>query len=167
MEISTLILCLYQVMYSYIYMENYDKAIEEAKEMLRAKITRHGEHSTWAADGHATMGLFYALSSDFSKSIESFITSYTLYKDINGPDNPWTATQQLFLSFSLQIAGQTDESATHFYSAFSKLSNRNIKQDFYASQLILRYITFFKNAYPNDLKNKIDILREAGIVPEG
>lgn len=150
---------LYNTMYSYVDLGEYETAIELGKEMRYAKITRHGEHSVWAAEGHATMGLFYFLSGDFSKSIESFDTSYRLFEDVNGHDDPWTITQRLLLSFSLQKNGQTDLSSHHFYRALSMLNHESFEQDHKAFDLLHLYVKHMKNRYPGDLNEKLDRLR--------
>ncbi|NBC25564.1 MAG: protein kinase [Bacteroidetes bacterium] len=150
---------IFSVMYSYIYLEEYGNAIEFAEQLLHAKITRHGKHSYWAASGHATLGLVHFLKGDFSTSVQSFDTSYTLYRDIYGDDHPWTVTLQILLSFSHQKNGQTDVSSQHFQQAFAIVNQEEFEEDYAASKLLHHYIRHIKSKYPGDLDEKLDRLR--------
>lgn len=155
----------YNQLFLFLEMGDYERAMELSEPMMHGKITRHGEQSEMAADGYSIKALIFFLMGDFKQASENFETSYLTYQNLLGPDNQWTLLQQLMLSFSLQLEGKTEESATHFYRAFSKFSSESIELDFFASEKVQQYIAYLESAYPNELENKIEILREAGLVP--
>lgn len=157
---------LYNVMYSYIYMEEFDKAIELAYMMLDAKITRHGTNSTWEAEGHGTLGLFYFLSGDFKTSTQYFETSFSIFKNLEGNENPWTVTFQLLLSFSLQLGEETQKSAAHFQSALAKLQDPAFEADYNSTNLLIKYAEQMANRYPNELDEKLNQLRRADFLAQ-
>lgn len=156
----------YNQLYLFLEMGEFERALELSVPMMHGKITRHGEQSEMAADGYSIKALIFFLMGDFEQASDYFETSYLIYRNLLGPNDQWTLLQQLFLSFSLQLEGESDKSATNFYHAFSKLSSESVELEFFADEKLQQYITYFDNTYPDKLKNKIDILREAGLVPD-
>lgn len=156
----------YNQLFLFLEMGEYERAFELSIPMMHGKISRHGVKSEMAADGYSIKALIFFMMGDFEQASENFRTSYLTYLDLLGPENQWPLLQQLFLSFSLQLEGKSDESKTYFYRAFSKLRSENMELDFFATDKLQQYVTFFESAYPDRLGTKIGILREHGLVPE-
>jgi len=147
------------VMYLFVHQKDYERAIEAGKDMLYAKITRHGEHSHMAAQGHASLGLFYYLAGKYDEAIKEFETSHSIFKDLLGPNHQWTVNQIVFLALTKLNSEQETEGNELFKSAVSRFDSQQVTYDFFAHGNLEHYIQHFEENTDRSMLDRIEQIK--------
>jgi eukaryotic-like serine/threonine-protein kinase len=150
----------HNLMFLFLYQKDFDRAIAAGHEMMTAKITRHGEHSTMTANGHSMMGLLYYVFRDYENAIHHFSLSHSIFEDLLGANHQWTTNQKFYLAFSMMSADCTRDGLEWFNAGVTILSSEGFIDDYFAFKNLEDFAVHFNENSTVDLDEKFEMIHQ-------